>query len=192
MNKPPQNGISLTCAVVLVLAGVFLLGVLSAPYLASRRPPPRFHPRLTCQSHLRQLQYAALAYAQDYDDRFPRRPSPGGDWMVWKWSALKQPDSRSFRPIGTDDGPLAPYTRNYRIIACPDDSSQQPEERINVPHSSYTWNNALCGKLAKDVPNDLLVWDRAPFHDRGRNLITVSGERAVWVAEKDFAPLLAK
>ncbi|MEN6644043.1 MAG: hypothetical protein ABFE08_16520 [Armatimonadia bacterium] len=150
------------------------------------------YPRLTCQIHLRQLQYAALAYAQDYDDRFPRRPSPGGDWMVWKWSALRQPDSRSFRPIGTDDGPLTPYTRNYRtIIACPEDRSQQAETSTNVPHSSYTWNNALCGKLAQDVPNHLLIWDRAPFHDRGRNVIAVSGKPR-WVSEKDFAPLIAK
>jgi len=171
--------------VLALLAAVALYGAVTfvSSYSCCRRE--RFRAS-ACRANLRQLHMAALAYTHDYDGRFPLKPSPRGDWMAAEWSALWMPDFRSYKAIGVRPGPLTGYAKNYGLTGCPSDNSRRRPDFAATPHSSYTWNNALCGKLAKDVPNDLLVWDRAPFHDRGRNVITVSGKPR-WLSEKDFA-----
>ncbi|MEN6305031.1 MAG: hypothetical protein ABFD96_20025 [Armatimonadia bacterium] len=189
MGRPTEGKISVGFLVALLVAGALFFGLkplLLRPFLRGHPDRPR---PISCQSNLCQLRYAALAYATDYDGRFPRKPAPGGDWMAWDWSTVSVSDSRHPEAMHIA-GPLTPYTRNYRLIACPDDPSQSSPDFANSPHSSYTWNNDLCGKLAKDVPDRPLVWDRAPFHDHGRNLISVSVKGVFWRSEKDFTALL--
>lgn len=127
-----------------------------------------------CASNLKQLSMAALAYAQDYDGRFPLRPRPGGDWVAWSWTTRPMHGGRNhlYAPSG---GPVWDYAKNTCIAYCPSDPAHSRRDFKDHPHSSYVWNDALCGKTLKQAKDQRLVWDLAPFHSDGRNVAFING-----------------
>ena len=163
MPKPFRRSIVIQivrgCAYSAVLLGLVVI-LLWVFWLPLAREKAR---QQSCASNLKQLSMAALAYAQDYDGRFPLKPRPGGDWMAWQWSTWRTSEAA---------GPLMAYVKNYGTCWCPSDRAfgWKPD-----PYGSYLWNDALCGKLIGECNGKPLVWDREPWHRHQRNVARVDG-----------------
>jgi len=148
---------------------------------------------VSCQANLKQMALAATAYTQDYDGHLPPRPKEG-DWFGRRWRSQPSHGNRgqTFYKRGPAEPDIFwPYLKNMGILSCPSDPDNQREVAPAAVRSSYDWNHALSGKLLKDVSGQPLVWDRAPFHRRGRNVGQASGT-VWWTTEKDFQDVMSQ
>jgi len=150
-----------------VVGVVVMCGAATAIWwTAVGRPHVEQARRDSCASNLRQLALGASQYAQDYDERYPPRPRPDGDWM----SRIGMGACAHTRgPIDANDGALMPYVNNRCIEWCPSD-------RAHIyPCGSYLWNNSLCGRSLAECEGKPLGWDHEPWHSRGRNVVDTGG-----------------
>lgn len=128
-----------------------------------------------CAANLKQISLAAIQYAQDYDGRFPIKPRPGGDWVARSWAARPMHGSR-YHLYAPSGGPVWDYAKNTCINRCPSDPDNRSRGYAAGAHSSYLWNDALCGKLIDDCTGQPLVWDREPWHSHQRNVAFTNGQ----------------
>lgn len=147
--------------------------------------------RLTsCQHNLKQLTLAVLAYAYDSDDHLPLHPVQG-DWMARRWTAspLEIGLRRGYHLGVAEPGPLWPYLKNCCLNRCPSDPDNWRDTYAAGAHPSYTWNEALSGRTVAQAKNQPLVWDNAPRHHRGRNVIYVprppTAPKIEWLPEAE-------
>lgn len=151
-------------AIIVILAAIFL------PVFAQVREKGR---QSTCLSNLRQLGQAYMAYAQDWDEQFPLMvQAPTRRFNVY-WSPPNLvPESRNnpelqamYSTMGANA--LYPYTRNYKIWACP--SSELAEQFPGDPiyreftpgvkptEISYQFNGLLGALSTEQIHHPSLV-----------------------------------
>ncbi len=131
---------------LVVIAIIAILAAILFPVFARARENAR---KSTCQSNLKQIGLAAMAYVQDYDETYP---SPDDD------SALTAP-----RNIVTL---LNPYTKNNKIWRCP--SATYISAVANGDCCTYFYNGVfghmeggrVCRMAQVPAPADVaLVWE---------------------------------
>ncbi len=144
---------------LVVIAIVGLLAAILFPVFAKVREDGR---RTTCQSNLKQLALAFLAYAQDNGERLPAQT---GDW---------QPDPVKNHNAITNDWELKllPYTKTREIARCPDDTASipytDPQTGVTLLHS-YAVPGNVAGRPLAQVPAPALTVLLAESHTLGRN-----------------------
>ncbi|MHB8997573.1 MAG: prepilin-type N-terminal cleavage/methylation domain-containing protein [Armatimonadota bacterium] len=83
---------------LVVIAIIAILAAILFPVFAKAREKAR---QSSCLSNVKQIMIGALAYAQDYDERFAAFDGAGPDpWIYWPHQ-------------------LQPYIKNWQIYACP-------------------------------------------------------------------------
>lgn len=155
-------------ALALILPSLILLVAVEGVVYMRTLPP---HPDTVCLSNVNQLALAQLAYASDYDGRFP----PAANWVEATW----------------------PYIGNESLLVCPWDR-RDPKQEDHGRQTSYTMYEPLSGVRAAELPTpaeDVLHFDGtrlfggrecAEFrHKRALNVGYADGHAAV-VREKDF------
>ena len=96
---------------LVVIAIIAILAAILFPVFAQAREKAR---QATCLSNMKQLALAYLMYAEDFDERLPRRDN--GDTVP-----LVEP--RDPTP-GQSNGMVYPYTKNLGILTCPTESDR--------------------------------------------------------------------
>jgi len=136
---------------LVVIAIIAILAAILFPVFAKAREKARAS---SCLSNMRQLGSAAMQYAQDFDERFPKtyQWSANGAYCYW-WSDLIQP-----------------YIRNYQIVVCPSGSWSYYYYRDNTLVGVYP-NPLVCSYAMPDMREDL--WGRTIKPIPGSNLSEV-------------------
>lgn len=156
-----------------VIAVIALLAAILFPVFASARGKAR---ETTCLSNLRQIGLATLAYAEDYDDRFPLGGDPIDLHAPTAWfGSPYEPIVRLFKPL---PDVLDPYTKSKAIWHCPADSGFELGGRMETTPldtrpssfekygSSYYYNTNFV--LHDDPVAGLQAWNRDyPYEERG-------------------------
>jgi prepilin-type N-terminal cleavage/methylation domain-containing protein/prepilin-type processing-associated H-X9-DG protein len=133
---------------LVVIAIIAILAAILFPVFAKAREKARSS---SCLSNLRQLGSAAMQYAQDFDERFPRTYlwSPTLQYRYW-WNDLVQP-----------------YVRNYQIVSCPSGNWSYYYNR-----EPYVCQDPLvCSYAMPDMRED--IWGRSIYPVPGSNLAEV-------------------
>lgn len=82
---------------------------------------------------------------------------------------------------------LTPYVKNTQVFICPSDRTLLPVRGSEL-YGSYEVNPSLLGLPLEQAKAQPFAWDRQPWHNGGRNLLTI-GSRPKWMREKNFAHL---
>jgi prepilin-type N-terminal cleavage/methylation domain-containing protein/prepilin-type processing-associated H-X9-DG protein len=110
-SAPPRARGFTLIELLVVIAVLAILAAILFPVFAHAREKAR---QATCLSNLKQLAFAILMYAQDWDEVFPTqghltpRQDPAIDWGKRTW---------------VYDDPyltLQPYAKNFKVFFCPD------------------------------------------------------------------------
>jgi prepilin-type N-terminal cleavage/methylation domain-containing protein/prepilin-type processing-associated H-X9-DG protein len=136
---------------LVVIAIIAILAAILFPVFAKAREKARGS---SCLSNMRQLGSAAMQYAQDFDEKFPKTYlwSPNGQFCYW-WSDLVQP-----------------YIRNYQIVRCPSGDWSYYYYRDNVWAGVYP-NPLVSSYAMPDMREDVYGRTIAPVP--GSNLSQV-------------------
>ncbi len=144
---------------LVVLAILGLLAAILFPVFAKVREDGR---RTTCQSNLKQLALAFLAYAQDNGERLPVQNADDSADPVQNRNAI------------TNDWELKllPYTKTREIARCPDDTASvpytDPQTGVTVLHS-YAVPGNVAGRPLAQVPAPALTVLLVESRTWGRN-----------------------
>lgn len=182
MRQARNTGFTLI-ELLVVIAIIAILAAILFPVFAQARDKAR---QASCLSNTKQLGTAFMMYIQDFDEKFPLGfgLSASIGWM-WNYYHAVPPD---WRPLASNDHRLPaypvhwanstqPYTKNYKIGACP----TGPEVRLGISdydtprkpweNSSYTFNGLLMqySQAGIRTPSKLpLLWE-------GRGKAAVAG-----------------
>jgi prepilin-type N-terminal cleavage/methylation domain-containing protein/prepilin-type processing-associated H-X9-DG protein len=151
IHKSHQRAFTLI-ELLVVIAIIAILAAILFPVFARARENAR---RTSCMSNLKQLGLAAMQYAQDYDETYPRTavnlgaPFPDGvDWTnsgYWYWPQLLFPYHRSAQiwicPSGNTANTRTPYSGHYSanelVIATYTDPNGVNLSTIQSPATTY-------------------------------------------------------
>ncbi|OHB64449.1 MAG: hypothetical protein A2Y76_05640 [Planctomycetes bacterium RBG_13_60_9] len=121
-NAKPATGFTLV-ELLVVIAVIALLMAILVPVLHRAREAGK---RAVCMGHLRQLQIAWQAYAENHDGFIVNGQTergvehPGGKaWLIDAPSDSSRPESRAEAEAWMRTGALAPYVGNVKIYRCP-------------------------------------------------------------------------
>jgi prepilin-type N-terminal cleavage/methylation domain-containing protein len=142
---------------LVVIAIIAILAAILFPVFAQAREQAR---KITCISNVKQIGLACLMYAQDYDEQFANsaaswwdaisvsrntdpatgfrltnNPTPASWRLVYQGNTGPVPRPRGFLPFWCDQ--FQPYTKNGRMVTCPDHEAQEG----GFPPDSYDMNN---------------------------------------------------
>jgi prepilin-type N-terminal cleavage/methylation domain-containing protein len=133
---------------LVVIAIIAILAAILFPVFAQARAKAR---QATCQSNLRQIGVAILAYAQDYDETLPiaTYTAPGAASPT-PWMHIVDPYVKSGHPGES----LQSENKGYGIFACPD---FQPVSRYILPSHCYALNRYL---MPPHVDEAISVWEK--------------------------------
>lgn len=133
---------------LVVIAIILILAAILFPIFAAMRAKAR---ATACMSNMRQLSEAIIAYAGDYDDRYPcTRPPRSGGWTT------PEKDIRAYPPLGktwvqridayVQRGSVDPDIpgKMFGIFNCPDRDKQWPTTKLRDWHS-YGYNFLFLG-----------------------------------------------
>ncbi|MCE5238863.1 DUF1559 domain-containing protein [bacterium] len=133
-----QRGFTLI-ELLVVIAIIAILAAILFPVFAKAREKAR---QTSCLNNCKQLGIAAMAYVQDYDEKYPL-------YYLGKWA------DPAINPLGYDsadglnyhwwDAPMVPYIKNMQIWRCPSTSS--PISYGN----DYGWNHNVFGGGGKSM-----------------------------------------
>jgi len=174
--QPPKtrrrDPIVLVAVIAVLMMAVIPLAIVAAllfPVFAGAREKAR---QASCLSNMRQLNLGLLQYMQDYDERFPPRPSgpaTGSPWPAAE-SQASPATAGSAYPPGDWRWAIYPYILNNQIFLCP---------TTNAP-DSYQFSDKLYGvKLGtiSEPAGTLDLFEKGwpdgsspPPHNRGYNI----------------------
>ena len=139
---------------ITLIVGILVLGVLIVLFLPAVPNAVKQSPTTQCANNVRQLGLGALMYCQDYDGYAPE--------------ALHC---------------LLSYVNNeLRVFVCPSEAKSEEEfqqmrddpDRVDVFSSYHLLGGFNLHKLA-DPPHVILVYERATWHETGRNAFFADG-----------------
>ncbi|BCM93946.1 hypothetical protein IAD21_05841 [Abditibacteriota bacterium] len=121
MKRPAFTLIEL----LVVIAIIAILAAILFPVFARARENAR---RASCQSNQKQILLGVLQYTQDYDESYPLRDTPDGNWTEL----------------------LQPYVKSKQLFTCPSDPSTTAASygSANKFHTSYLGNSVYTGSPA--------------------------------------------
>ncbi|HID06628.1 MAG TPA: DUF1559 domain-containing protein [Armatimonadetes bacterium] len=145
---------------LVVIAIIAILAAILFPVFARAREKAR---QASCQSNLKQLGIATLAYIQDYDGRFP----------YFRW-----------RPSGKHSGELFPYAlqpyiKNWQIFVCPSDGNR---------YNNWWWRGRDSGRPDTPYPPEGLSYGaNEPLHFGRPDSEVRRPAHTLWLADAQAA-----
>lgn len=170
-----------------VIAIIALLAAIMFPVFGAVRGKAR---ETTCLSNLRQIGLATLAYAEDYDDRFPLGGDPIDIHFPDSWlSSQFHAKVLELKPL---PDVLNPYTKSKAIWGCPADTGFEKGGRSeNQPFdtrpssfdkygSSYYYNTNLV--MHDDPVAAIQAWSSDPPHEErnGSHIVMLYDGTGIW------------
>ncbi len=104
---------------LVVIAIIAILASILLPVFATARERARTS---SCTNNMKQLGTAFIAYAQDFDEKFPQDQNVRGGTSPW-------------------DTAIYSYVKSQGVFKCPDDSSNQGTNADRSYSDNYDWNN---------------------------------------------------
>jgi type II secretory pathway pseudopilin PulG len=123
--------------------------------------------RVQCQSNLRQIVGACLAYAAENHTYLPS-PNWAANDSVYKGPGWLYLPGQTFTPDTVQTGVIWPWLRSESIYKCRLDTGPYPAGSTHIM-TSYMMNGAVCGygyagaipsfKVQRFLPDAILIWE---------------------------------
>ena len=154
---------------LVVIAIIAILAAILFPVYARAREKAR---QASCQSNLKQLALAFLAYAQDYDETWPPVtyvvPS-GGLLRVWYWECGGPDQFGGQFPLA--GGWVMVYVRNQQVLDCPSIVQDWPGASTSYGYNSFLGGVEGLRKPAKigsvEYPAETALLADTGYYDLG-------------------------
>ncbi len=161
----PRRGFTLLELLVVLATGGALAALGAATALAARRSAQS----AACQSNLRQLAQAALAYADAHHGEFPWGSRRVSGYRDWCWDFVTP------RGGETEPGPLWEGCGDRRVLSCPAYVGQADNWDGN-PRTGYNYNCSYVGKVEGDPALREAPVRLAALRDPARTALFGDGE----------------
>ena len=160
-TRAAKSGFTLI-ELLVVIAITAILAAILFPVFARARENAR---RASCQSNLKQLGLGLLQYVQDYDEKYPAKPSSGFG-TAYQIAAVDD--------TGAWGNQITSYVKSTQIFQCPSEPTKPSPDLVNVGtagygngihvsgYSDYFYNmnlgaSAGAGKNESEIPNSAVV-----------------------------------